>query len=333
MHKSAKFEEPPIYKYRKLMIRLYYKNQNTVIKTAKILPINHSEKLLWIDLQNPSIEEVDEIEKLFAVNIPTRIQQEEIESSSRYTETDEYIIANSNFIQFYANNKYENVHVSFIIKDELLITYREGSLQSFAECVKKIKTNPKTFVNGKMILLAIFETRVDMDADTIEAFSRQISLISKQLSESQYDSTLAFKQIAALQETSMQLRANIIDKQRVTSSILKSNEFNSEERDRLRILIKDITSLVEHTIFLFERLEYLQNTVLGLVNTEQNKIIKLFTIVSVIFMPPTLIASIYGMNFKYLPELDWKIGYPLAILLMISSSLLILVLFRKRKWL
>jgi magnesium transporter len=315
------------------MMRLYYKGQNTVIKTTSVQPIETTDKLLWVDLQNPPVEEIDEIEQLFDINIPSRLQQEEIESSSRYTETDDCIVANSNFIQFHANNQYENVHVSFLVKNDLLVTYREGSLQSFAECVKKIKTNPRTFANGKMILLAIFETRVDIDADLIESFSRQISAISKQLSEGTNVSADVLKQIAALQETTMQLRANIIDKQRVTSSMLKSQEFSLEERERLRILNKDITSLVEHTSFLFERLEYLQNTILGLVNTEQNKIIKLFTVVSVIFMPPTLIASMYGMNFKYIPELDWKIGYPLAIVLMISSSVIILFLFRKKKWL
>jgi magnesium transporter len=315
------------------MIRLYYQGQNTVIKTETKLPIVNIEKLLWVDLQSPPIEEITEIEELFKINIPTRLQQEEIESSSRYTETDDCIIANSNFIQFAANNQYQNVHVSFLVKENLLVTYREGSLQSFAECVKKIKTNPKTFANGKMILLAIFETRVDIDADLIESFSRQISAISKQLSEGNNVGSDVLKKIAALQETTMQLRANIIDKQRVTSSMLKSLEFNAEERERLRILIKDINSLVEHTSFLFERLEYLQNTILGLVNTEQNKIIKLFTVVSVIFMPPTLIASMYGMNFKFIPELDWKFGYPLAILLMILSSVIILYLFRKKKWL
>jgi len=315
------------------MMRLYYQGQNTVIKTTSVLPIDTTKKLLWVDLQSPPVEEIAEIEKLFEIDIPSRLQQEEIESSSRYTETDDCIIANSNFIQFHANNQYENVHVSFLVKEDLLITYREASLQSFAECVKKIKTNPKTFVNGKMILLAIFETRVDIDADLIESFSRQISTISKQLSEGNSDNSDVLKQIAALQETTMQLRANIIDKQRVTSSMLKSQEFNAEERERLRILIKDINSLVEHTSFLFERLEYLQNTILGLVNTEQNKIIKLFTVVSVIFMPPTLIASIYGMNFKYLPELDWKIGYAFAILLMVCSSVIILFVFRKKKWL
>jgi magnesium transporter len=105
------------------------------------------------------------------------------------------------------------------------------------------------------------------------------------------------------------------------------------EKERLRIIIKDVNSLLQHTEFSFERLEYLQNTFLGLVNIEQNKVIKIFTVVTVIFMPPTLIASIYGMNFAVMPELRWTYGYVLAIFLMIASSMAFLWLFKRKRWL
>jgi len=111
------------------------------------------------------------------------------------------------------------------------------------------------------------------------------------------------------------------------------NLFLTELQPKLSIIIKDINSLVEHIKFSFDRLDYLQDTFLGYVNIEQNKIIKIFTIVSVIFMPPTLIASIYGMNFDFMPELDKKWGYPAALLFMVLSSLFILYYFKKRKWL
>lgn len=131
----------------------------------------------------------------------------------------------------------------------------------------------------------------------------------------------------------MLMRENIIDKQRVISSMLRSEFISDELQPRLTIIIKDINSLIEHIKFSFDRLDYLQDAFLGYVNIEQNKIIKIFTIVSVIFMPPTLIASIYGMNFLFMPELDKKWGYPIALLLMVLSSLIILFYFRKRKWL
>jgi magnesium transporter len=114
--------------------------------------------------------------------------------------------------------------------------------------------------------------------------------------------------------------------------MLKSEFFPPECNQRLRIIIKDINSLLYHSEFGFERLEYLQNTFLGLLNIEQNKIIKIFTVASVVFMPPTLIASLYGMNFKIMPELNWEFGYPFAILLMVLSVAITLGIFRSKKW-
>ena len=315
------------------MIRYYQRGTDNVLKVNKLSEIDDFSTLIWIDLQNSLLEEVDEVEQFFKVDIPSRLQQEEIESSSRYNETDDYIIANSKFLQTVDESNYSNVHISFIFKGELLLTYREGSVKSFAECIKKIKSNHKSFVNGRIIFLVLFETRVDFDADLIESISRKISIISKQLTTENGSNASLLKEIALHQETTMQLRENIIDKQRVVSSMLKSTEFNEDEKERLRIILKDINSLVDHTNFLFDRLEYLQNTFLGLVNIDQNKIIKIFTIVSVVFMPPTLIASLYGMNFKVLPELDWKFGYPFAIFLMLGSSLLTLYVFKRKKWL
>jgi magnesium transporter len=315
------------------MIRLYQKGKDYVAKTTTLSQVEDLNNLIWVDLQNATIEEIEEVEKFFSINIPTRLQQEEIESSSRYVENEDYIIANSSFLQIDEENNFHNVHVSFLIKDEVLITYREGHVRSFAECVKKIKSNHKAFSCGKVVLLVLFETRIDFDADLIEALSRQISVIGKQLTQDNGTHAQLLKEITTHQETTMQLRENIIDKQRVISSMLKSSEFNDEEKEKLRIIFRDINSLIDHTNFLFERLEYLQNTFLGLVNIDQNKIIKIFTVVSVVFMPPTLIASLYGMNFKFLPELNWKIGYPFAIFLMLGSSLLTLLIFKKRKWL
>ena len=131
----------------------------------------------------------------------------------------------------------------------------------------------------------------------------------------------------------MLLRENIIDKQRAVSSMLKSEMIPRDLHAKLTIIVKDINSLLEHIKFSFDRLDYLQDTFLGFVNIEQNKIIKIFTIISVIFMPPTLIASIYGMNFKWMPETDWKFGYLVSIGLMLLSSGAILLYFKRKKWL
>jgi magnesium transporter len=131
----------------------------------------------------------------------------------------------------------------------------------------------------------------------------------------------------------MLLHETITEKQRVVSSLIRIPEFNKIESERLTIIIRDIASLLQHSQFSSERLEYMQNTFLGLVNIEQNQVIKIFTVVTVVFMPPTLIASIYGMNFMHIPEFQWMAGYPFAIALMILSSLLFLWYFKRKKWL
>ena len=139
--------------------------------------------------------------------------------------------------------------------------------------------------------------------------------------------------IATLQESTISIRENIVEKQRILSSIIKSKMFPKEDLEKMRVMLQDVGSLLDHTAFNFERLEFLQNTFLGLVDMEQNRIIKIFTVVTVIFMPPTLIASMYGMNFEFMPELDERWGYPFAILLMITSSALTLLFFKRKKWL
>ena len=140
-------------------------------------------------------------------------------------------------------------------------------------------------------------------------------------------------EIKDLQEKVMIIRQNIMDKQRVVSSMLKGNFFLDDLQPRLTMIIKDINSLFEYTRFGFDRLDYLQDTFLGLVNLQQSKIIKIFTVVSVVFMPPTLIASIYGMNFRHMPELSWTWGYAFSVVAMILSVAIVLFYFKRKKWL
>ena len=169
-------------------------------------------------------------------------------------------------------------------------------------------------------------------SDLIEDMTREITVLSNQLKDDDDASDDILIAIKELQEKTMLIRENIVDKSRVCSNMLKSELFPSEAKSKLSIIIKDINSLIEHTRFSFDRLEYLQDTFLGLVNIQQNKIIKIFTIVNVIFLPPTLIASMYGMNFEQMPELSWAYGYPFAIGLMVLTVVLILLYFRIKKW-
>jgi len=304
-----------------------------ILNTAHDLRETPLEKVLWIDLISPEAEEKNVVEKTMQVRLRSRQEVEEIESSSRFYETENCIIANSNFfIMRNGGEEYQNEPVSFIIKNNTLITIRNAELRSFSETFRKIEANHK-IATGPGAFLTLFETRIDLDADMIESLARDISLISKQITvEKNLDEEMILR-ITRFQNITMLLRENIIDKQRVISGMLKSEDFSKEFYEKLRIMIKDIGSLLDHTTFSFERLEYLQDTFLGLVNIEQNKIVKIFTVATVALMPPTLVASIYGMNFQYLPELNWKFGYPMAIGLMILSSLFALYIFRRKKWL
>ncbi len=314
------------------MIRLLYRNQRAIVKVESLEGIERPDDIIWIDLQDPNPTQVAEVEALYNVRFMSEQEQAEIESSSRYVEIADRITANSNFLQF-SGHDYESHPVSFILKEKMLFTYREHDLRTFAETVRKIKQNALTTNNGTQVMLNLFESRVDLDADLIENISREISSISKSLGINKRVSEDILLRISEYQEFTMSLRENIFDKQRVVASMMRSEKFESAEYDKLRILLKDISSLLEHTAFNFERLEYLQDTFLGLVNIEQNKIIKIFTVASVIFMPPTLIASIYGMNFRSMPELNWEEGYPFALGLMLLSSGLTLLFFRRRGWL
>ncbi|HYG41167.1 MAG TPA: magnesium/cobalt transporter CorA [Cytophagales bacterium] len=316
------------------MITAYYKKDGKILKTGGQSAFDNIplEALIWIDLNEPSEEEKDYVEEFTDVSLQTRQQVEEIEISSKYIEFEDIIIVNSHFLTE-KDGVYLNEPVSFILKNKLLISYRSANLRPFADTVRRFKANYQAFQEGHHFLISLFESRIDFDADLLESISKDITDIGRSLSvENSLDKKLLLK-INSYQEITMIIRENIIDKQRVISSLLKSELFPSYYQSKLRIIIKDIGSLLDHSAFGFERLEYLQNTFLGLIDIEQNKIIKIFTLVSVIFMPPTLIASIYGMNFTVLPEFGWKLGYPFAILLMFLSSAVTLFLFKRKKWL
>lgn len=258
----------------------------------------------WIDLQNPTVEEKALIETYFDIKYSSEEESQEIESSSRFSEMDNEIIINSNFLSV-KENSFDYYPVSIILEKGIMFSYRDADLKTFEEAVKKIKANPTLYINGYQILSTILETCIDQDADLIENIAKEIAELNKSLraTNERVDEDDLLK-ISSLQNDNMMLRENIIDKQRLLSSLIKSSVFPPKYMSVLKIMIKDISSLLEHNKFAFERLEYLQNTFMGLINIDQNRIIKIFTVATVAFMPPTLIASIYGMNFRGMPELE-----------------------------
>ncbi|MDP3468554.1 MAG: magnesium/cobalt transporter CorA [Daejeonella sp.] len=317
------------------MLRIYYKKDKRLAKESDItllrtIPLND---MVWVDLQNSTVEEKVTIETYFDIKYSSVEESSEIESSSRFNELDDELIINSNFLSP-KMQEFDYCPVSIILEKGILFTYRDDDLKTFGESVKKIKSNPGSFTNGYHILLTILETGIEQDADIIEGLAKDIADLNKKLTlnRKRSDEEILLK-IASFQNYNILMRENIVDKQRLVSSLMKSSLFPEEYMPVLRIMIKDIGSLIEHNKFAFERLEYLQDTFMGLVNIEQNRIIKIFTVATVAFMPPTLIASVYGMNFKIMPELGWDYGYVFAISLMVLSSVITLIYFKKKNWL
>lgn len=313
-------------------LRIFYKESEKIKITKNIATLRELDKkdIIWIDLLDVSDKTEDTLEGFLKIDIQEDEEMEEIEMSSRYIQTDDSIIANSNFL----TNNFELEPVNFVLKNSILVTTRNVDLESFNETVKKMFVNTRNFPTGYNVLVALMETRVEKDADLIEDTTDLITELSQEITDTngKVDENILI-QIKNLQEKVTIIRQNIMDKQRVISNFLKCDFFPEDLRPRLTMIIKDINSLFEYTRFGFDRLDYLQDTFLGLVNIEQNKIIKIFTVVNVIFLPPTLIASMYGMNFDIMPELHWRLGYLFAIALMIVSTLLILLIFKLKKWL
>jgi magnesium transporter len=290
-------------------------------------------KILWIDLEEPDESIKDQLELKYNIDFRSDKEIVEIEASSRYIEDEDTIIANTNFATLTSDDNFDADMVSMILnKDGILFTLRKRSYRPFYNTARKVLSLPRLFNNGFQILVTLFETRVDYEADMVEFITKKIDKLSREIVTDEINNEILMD-IKELQEKQMLLRESIIDKQRLVSAFLKSELLPKENVEKLRILIKDISSLIDYSKFNFERLEYLQDTFLGLVNMEQNKIIKIFTVVSVIFLPPTLIASIYGMNFKVMPELNWVFGYPVSLLLMVASSIGTLWFFKKKNWL
>ena len=313
-------------------LRIFYK-ENEKIRIARQLDILKEidkKDIIWIDLVDVKEEVENELEQFLKIYIQEDEEIEEIEMSSRYIQTDDSIVANANFLL----DSYDVEPVSFIIKNDILVSVRDVDLQSFNDTVKKMFVNTRNFPTGYHVLVALMETRVEFDADMIEDTTDKITKLSETITKAsdKVDEDVLI-QIKDLQEKVTIIRQNIMEKQRVISNILKCDFFPDDLQPRLTMIIKDINSLFEYTKFGFDRLDYLQDTFLGLVNIEQNKIIKIFTVINIIFLPPTLIGSLYGMNFDFMPELHWQFGYLWALGLMVFSVVLILLIFKLKKWL
>ena len=314
------------------MIEIFYKKDGQMMVSqseTELTEISY-DNVVWIDLFSPSGEEKRAVEVYLGTTIQNRAQAEEIEISSRFSETEQAIFANTSFL-IPGPEEYGEETVSFILKDNILTTLRESPLKSFTDLQRRLMAFPKIYESGHIVFLGILEQRIDLDADMVELVSKEVNQYNKKVSLGEDISEEFLIDINQLQDNIMLIRENIIDKQRVISSILKSSNYPKEYQPRLNVLLKDISSLINHTDFGFERLEYLQNTVLGIINLDQNKIMKVFTLVSLMLMPPTLIASFFGMNVRFgwfFEHSGW--AWLVIVLVMLASFYIIFRIFKSR---
>ena len=206
------------------------------------------------------------MDEFLGEEIQSRAQAEEIESSSRFSETENAIFANTNFLMP-GPEDYSMEAVSFTFVGNCLTTLRDVPLRSFTELQRRIVAMPQSYPNGYTVFASIMDQRVDLDADMIELMSKEISQYSKRINQQEDIDEDFLLDINQLQENTMLVRENIVDKQRLISNMLRSDKYPKDLHRRFSVLLQDINSLINHTNFGFERLEYLQDTVVGLINS------------------------------------------------------------------
>ncbi|MDR2885471.1 MAG: magnesium and cobalt transport protein CorA [Rikenellaceae bacterium] len=316
------------------MITIYLKQHNKIVRNADIKMFDELgyDDILWIDLLEPTLKEQKAVEGFLEINLQTRQQIEEIESTSKYSETENAIISNSNFF-IPSDDNFAVEPVSFIVAEGMLVSVRNSEFRTFNETAKKLQMSYRSFPTGYHLLILILEVRIDYDADLVESLARQIAALSRDLNQSESVDNEILRRINHLQENTMLVRENIFDRQRILSGILRSERFPNDIYPKLTLMIKDVNSLISHADFDSERLDYLQDTALGLINLEQNKATKIFSVAALFFMPPTMIASIYGMNFAHIPGSEWRWGFAAAIGLMAVASIATYYFFKWKKWL
>ena len=327
------------------MLTIYLKQYNKIIRNAEpeLLDNLGYDDILWIDLLSPSIKEQKAVENFMEESLQTRQQVEEIESTSKYLENENSIISNANFFIPQSDGTFEVEPVSFILSNEgVLVSQRQAESRTFRETEKRLQMNYRRYSTVYHIFISLLEVRIDFDADLVELVAKQVAKLSKDINTEDSIDKEVIHRINSLQESTMVLRENFFDRQRILSNILRSERFPNDIYPRLQLMIKDVNSLINHADFSSQRLDYIQDSALGLINIEQNEIVKIFSVAAVIFLPATLIASIYGMNFKFMPELEWvlqvgdmtlPLGYIFAIGLMVMASGLTIWFFRYKKWL
>lgn len=298
---------------------------------------------MWIDLLTPTREEETDLEKLLGIQLPTREDMEEIEISSRLYEEDGGVFMT---VQLPAATEEEHLStgpVTFVLIANRLITIRYHDPRTFTTFPARAARHPVAGDSGETLFLALLEALVDRLADIIERAGHTVAPISRSVfraTETKRPRSHRFRSyletIGRTGDLISDIRDSIMTIDRAVgfySAQISHKEGTESQRSRIKTITRDMHSIGDHADFLSGKITLLLDATLGLISIEQNGIIKIFSVAAVVFLPPTLVASIYGMNFKFMPELGWQFGYPVAIGLMILSALLPYWFFKRQGWL
>jgi magnesium transporter len=290
---------------------------------------------VWVDLEAPSAEEKGWIKSRFDLDIPDDIVETDLEESARfYEEDDGQLHIRSDFL--IDDMTPRNVRVAFILHKNVLFSIHAEDLPVFRLLRLRARRIPALIEDAKDVLLKLYDADAEYSADALEGIYDQLERVSARVLKENVNDTTAAEVLAAIareEDVNGRIRRNVMDTRRALSFMMRSRMLNAEQFEAARQILRDIDSLDSHTAFLFEKINFLMDAVVGFININQNKIIKIFSVASVALLPPTLIASIYGMNFERMPELKWVWGYPFALTLMVASVAAPFLFFRRKGWL
>ncbi|MCH7343471.1 magnesium/cobalt transporter CorA [Pelomonas sp. CA6] len=291
---------------------------------------------VWVDLESPTAEDKAWIRERFGLELPEDIVDEDLEESARFYEEDNgELHIRSDFLIDDADTP-RNVRVAFILYKNVLFSVHNEDLPVFRLLRLRARRIPALIEDAKDVLLKLYDADAEYSADVLEGIYDKLELISARVLKNDVDDAAAGEVLAAIareEDLNGRIRRNVMDTRRAVSFMMRSRMLNAEQFEESRQILRDIDSLDSHTAFLFDKINFLMDATVGFININQNKIIKIFSVASVALLPPTLIASIYGMNFKMMPELDWELGYPFALGLMLASVAAPFIYFRRKGWL
>lgn len=293
-------------------------------------------KPIWVDLLAPSKAQRTLIGQHFGLELPDPQDLTDLEASARfYVEEQHEIHIHSDFL-LDREGKSRSVPVAFILRGDMLFSVRSEELPVFRLQRLRARTQPGFVSDCKDMLLDLYGAEAEYSADALENIYAQLETVSKKvLSQDISDEEAAdiLTDIAEEEDLNGRIRRNMLDTQRAVSFLIRRKLLNAIQLEDAQQILRDIESLNSHTAFLFDKINFLMDATVGFININQNKVIKIFSVASVAMLPPTLIASIYGMNFENIPELRWMLGYPFALGLMTISVLLPFVFFKRKGWL